>query len=157
MFVRVKRSGPHEHLQIVRNRRKGKRVRQTVVATLGRLDRLAASGVHGLDLHHMYRAMGWLGEPLDASETCGPAPRRTRDLVEEALLARRRDLFTNLDLVLFDTTSLHVTGLGGETLGRFGVRRVCLVADAGRIARRVGVRLPKAVRRIAEENAGTST
>ena len=44
MFVRVKRSGPHECLQIVQNRREGKRVRQTVVATLGRLDRLAASG-----------------------------------------------------------------------------------------------------------------
>ena len=43
MFVRVKRSGPHEYLQIVQNRREGKRVRQTVVATLGRLDRLAAS------------------------------------------------------------------------------------------------------------------
>ena len=64
--------------------------------------------------------MGWLGEPLDASEPCGPAPRRTKDLVEEALFARRRDLFTNLDLVFFDTTSLYFTGLGGETLGRFG-------------------------------------
>ena len=53
-------------------------------------------GVDGLDLHHMYRAMGWLGEPLDASESCGPAPRRTKDLVEEALFARRRDLFTDL-------------------------------------------------------------
>ena len=150
MFVRVKRSGPHEYLQIVQNRREGKRVRQTVVATLGRLDveravfmtvlhRLTVSesdrsamrwrrdqdieGVDGLDLHHMYRAMGWLGEPLDASESCGPAPRRTKDLVEEALFARRRDLFTNLDLVFFDTTSLYFTGLGGETPGRFGKSR----------------------------------
>ncbi|MYF88775.1 MAG: IS66 family transposase [Boseongicola sp. SB0676_bin_33] len=41
LFVRVKRSGPHEYLQIVQNRREGKRVRQTVVATL---DRLAATG-----------------------------------------------------------------------------------------------------------------
>ena len=144
MLVRVKRSDPHEHLQIVRNRRKGKRVRQTVVATHGRLDRLAASGavdqdikgVDGLDLHHMHRAMGWLGEPLDASESCGPTPRRTRDLVEKALFVRRRDLFTNLGLVFFDTTSLHFIGLGGETPGRFGVRRVCLVADAGMISKK---------------------
>ena len=283
MFVRVKKAGPHEYLQIVQNRREGKRVRQTVVATLGRLDRLAASGavdqllrsgarfaerlmvlaegagaepdakvtsigpalvferlwretgcrdvirgllagrrhrfdveravfmtvlhrltvsgsdrsamrwrrdqaiegVDGLDLQHMYRAMGWLGELLDPSD---PARRRTKDLVEEALFARRRDLFSGLDLVFFDTTSLYFTGLGGETLGRhgkskdgrgdcrqmvlgmvidadgvpvashmwpgntadvttldlvaerlqarFGVRRVCLVADAGMISKR---------------------
>ncbi len=43
MLVRVRRSGPHEYLQTVQNRRGGKRVRQTVVAT-GRPDRLAASG-----------------------------------------------------------------------------------------------------------------
>ncbi len=283
MFVRVKKAGPHEYLQIVQNRREGKRVRQTVVATLGRLDRLAASGavdqllrsgarfaerlmvlaegagaepdakvtsigpalvferlwretgcrdvirgllagrrhrfdveravfmtvlhrltvsgsdrsamrwrrdqaiegVDGLDLQHMYRATGWLGELLDPSD---PARRRTKDLVEEALFARRRDLFSGLDLVFFDTTSLYLTGLGGETLGRhgkskdgrgdcrqmvlgmvidadgvpvashmwpgntadvttldlvaerlqarFGVRRVCLVADAGMISKR---------------------
>ncbi|MDE0347761.1 MAG: hypothetical protein OXI66_18560 [Boseongicola sp.] len=44
MFVRVKRSGRHEYLQIVQNRRGGNRVRQTVVATLGRLAWVASIG-----------------------------------------------------------------------------------------------------------------
>ena len=286
MFVRVKRVGPYEYLQIAHNRREGKRVKQSVVANLGRLDKLTASGAvdqllrsgarfaerlmvlaegagaepdarvvsigpaliferlwretgcrdtirsllagrrhrfdveravfltvlhrlmvsgsdrsamcwrrdqaidgtDGLDLQHMYRAMGWLGEPLDPPGSDGPARRRTKDLIEEALFDRRRDLSGNLDLVFFDTTSLHFTGLDGETLGqygkskdgrsdcrqmvlgmvidgdgipvashmwpgntadvttldlvaerlqaRFGVRRVCLVADAGMISKR---------------------
>ena len=221
MFVRVKRAGPNRYLQIVRNHRDGKKVRHTVVAALGRPDRLAASGAvdqllrsgarfaerlmvlaegtaaepdtgvtsigpaliferlwretgcrdtirslfagrrhrfdveravfmtvlhrlmvsgsdrsamrwrrdqviegaDGLDLQHMHRAMGWLGEPLDRSDPGGPAQRRNKDLVEEELFARRRNLFTKFDLVFFDTTSLHFTGLGGGTPGRFGKSR----------------------------------
>ena len=286
MFVRVKRVGPYEYLQIAHNHREGKKVKQSVVANLGRLDKLTASGAvdqllrsgarfaerlmvlaegagaepdarvvsigpaliferlwretgcrdtvrtllagrrhrfdveravfltvlhrlmvsgsdrsamcwrrdqaiggtDGLDLQHMQRAMGWLGEPIGPSGSDGTARRRTKDLIEEALFDRRRDLFSNLDLVFFDTTSLHFTGLGGETLGRhgkskdgrsdcrqmvlgmvidgdgipvashmwpgntadvttldlvaerlqarFGVGRVCLVADAGMISKR---------------------
>ena len=37
-----------------------------------------------------------------------------------ALFARRRDLFTDLDLVFFDTTSVFFTGEGGESLGQYG-------------------------------------
>jgi len=48
MFVRIKKSGsknaPHEYLQIVESFRDGKSVRQRVIATLGRLDQLKASG-----------------------------------------------------------------------------------------------------------------
>ena len=44
MFVRVKNVGPYRYLQIAENRREGKRVKQTIIATLGRLDQLAASG-----------------------------------------------------------------------------------------------------------------
>jgi hypothetical protein len=44
MFVRVKRSGSHEYLQIVVSRRQGTSVRQRVVATLGRRDELVANG-----------------------------------------------------------------------------------------------------------------
>jgi len=48
MFVRVKRSGSgklqHEYLQIVESRREGAKVRQRVVATLGRKDTLVADG-----------------------------------------------------------------------------------------------------------------
>ena len=44
MFVRVKKVGPYQYLQIAQNRREGKRVKQSVIATLGRLDKLTASG-----------------------------------------------------------------------------------------------------------------
>jgi hypothetical protein len=48
------------------------------------------------------------------------APRRTKDLIEEALFERRRSLFSDLSVVLFDTTSLMFYGAGGESLGRHG-------------------------------------
>ena len=221
MFVRVKKVGPYQYLQIAQNRREGKRVKQSIIATLGRLDKLTASGAidqllrsaarfaerlmvlaehssdahdspdasvvsigpaliferlwhdtgcrevvrrrlatrhhhfdveralfmtvlhrlmvsgsdrsalqwrrdqaidgtDALELQHLYRAMGWLGEALGEPEPGAPSPRRTKDLIEEALFARRRDLFTDLDLVFFDTTSLFFTGDGGETLGQYG-------------------------------------
>ena len=40
MFVRVKRSGNYKYLQIVQTYREGKKVKQRVVSTLGRLDQL---------------------------------------------------------------------------------------------------------------------
>ena len=43
MFVRVKKVGTYRYLQIAENRREGQRVKQTIIATLGRLDKLAAS------------------------------------------------------------------------------------------------------------------
>ena len=149
----------------------------------------AIDGAEALKLQHLYRAMGWLGEALGEREPDAPSPRRVKDLIEEELFARRRDLFSALDLVFFDTTSLFFTGNGGDTLGqygkskdhrseckqmvlgmvidgdgipvcsemwpgnttdvttldqvaarlqsRFGVRRVCLVADAGMISKKM--------------------
>jgi len=225
MFVRAKKSGRYEYLQVVRNTRVGPQVHQEVIATLGRLDVLqktgeldallsscsrfadqvavldavrdgrlapaealrtgpplvferlwqeaglpdilrglladrrfefpveravfltvlhrlfdpgsdraaevwrdgyALDGMEGLDLHHLYRAMAWLGEELPADEQrhATPfAPRTTKDLIEEALFARRRDLFSTLDLVFFDTTSVYFEGEGGETLGQYGYSR----------------------------------
>ena len=131
----------------------------------------------------------WLGEELGERDPDAPSPRRVKDLIEEELFARRRDLFSALDRVFFDTTSLFFTGNGGDTLGqygkskdhrsdckqmvlgmvidgdgipvcsemwpgnttdvttldrvaerlqrRFGVRRVCLVADAGMISKKM--------------------
>ena len=38
MFVRVKKSGNYKYLQIVQTYREGKKVKQRVVSTLGRLD-----------------------------------------------------------------------------------------------------------------------
>lgn len=221
MFVRAKKSGRYEYLQVVRSVRAGPQVRQEVIATLGRLDVLqktgqldallsscsrfagqvavldavregrlapaealrtgpplvferlwaeaglpeilhglladrrfefaveravfltvlhrlfdpgsdraaevwrdgyALDGVAGLELHHLYRAMAWLGEELPATEQAHRtpfAPRTTKDRIEEALFARRRDLFSTLDLVFFDTTSVYFEGEGGETLGEY--------------------------------------
>ncbi len=81
------------------------------------------AGVEDLSLHQLYRAMGWLGEKLPEDKQAGAtpfAPRCTKDLAEEALFARRQDLFTNLDVVFFDTTSIYFEGEGGDTIGRRG-------------------------------------
>jgi len=208
MFVRTKPSGRYQYLQIVESRWEGGRPRQYVIATLGRLDKLKASGqvdaimkslsrfsekvkviegykegrlsaqsvkkigpdliigrlwkelginevlkrllserrygfeveraiyftilsrlffpgsdrkalrlsreykiegIEGLDLHHFYRAMAWLGE--------------SKDKVEEGLFLRNRDLFSGLNLVFFDTTSIYFEGTGGESLGQRGYSR----------------------------------
>ena len=213
MFFRSKPAGSYRYLQIVHSVREGKKVRQQVIATLGRLDLLEASGqlerlmrsglrhcesfavldahaageiepvairrigpdlvfarlwkecgipdvlrsilkerhyefdveraiyltvlhrlfasgsdraaerwredylipgTEGLDLHHLYRAMAFLGEAIEELEKPTGAVRCTKDLVEEALFDRRRDLFTEVELVFFDTTSLYFEGQGGE-------------------------------------------
>lgn len=80
-------------------------------------------GVADLDLHHLYRAMAWLGEVLPSTQQDGAtpfSPRTNKDLIEEALFARRRDLFNDLDIVFFDTTSIYFEGEGGETIGQLG-------------------------------------
>jgi transposase len=222
MFVRVKKSGNYEYLQVVQSQRVGDSVRQHVIATLGRLDGLQASGqldallascarfaqqsvvltahrrgqvstdgklrlgpplvfqrlweelgfptlirrllegrkfgfdveravfvtvlhrlfasgsdraaevwckkyaiegAEGLQLQHFYRAMAWLGEALPPDQQGGAtpfAPRCVKDRLEEMLFADKRDLFTSLELVFFDTTSIYFEGEGGETLGQYG-------------------------------------
>ena len=83
----------------------------------------AIEGAEPLELQHFYRAMGWLGEALpDAEPEVEPpfSERYTKNLVEEDLFRRRRDLFTDLDLVFFDTTSLYFEGEGGESIGQRG-------------------------------------
>ncbi len=69
---------------------------------------VAVPGAKDLELHHLYRAMRFLGED--------------KDRIEEALFARNRDLFTDLRLVFFDTTSLYFHGEGGD-LGARGHSR----------------------------------
>jgi hypothetical protein len=146
-------------------------------------------GCESLQLHHLYRAMAWLGEELPRDQQMGKtpfAPRCTKDRVEEGIFDQRRDLFTDLQLVFFDTTSIYFEGEGGQEIGqrgfskdhrpdlyqmvvgavldgqgrpiccelwpgnttdvttlipvvdrlrsRFGVRRVCIVADRGMIS-----------------------
>jgi transposase len=219
MYFRVKRTGPYPYLQVVQSYREGGQVRQRVMATLGRLDVLQATGqmdalmrsglrfceklavieahaageteavavrrigpdlvfgrlweqsgiqsalrgtlagrryefdveraiylttlhrlfvsgsdrsaerwrenyriagTEGLELHHLYRAMAFLGEPLADEPTVLGSPRCVKDRIEEALFESRRDLFSEVDLVFFDTTSIYFEGQGGETLGRYG-------------------------------------
>ena len=222
MFARVKKSGDYQYVQVVHNERIDGRVRQRVIATLGRLDVLQESGqleglleslarfsdhaavlnalkahqitptrtihlgpplvfqrlweelglpdiferlltgrkfefplervvfitvlhrlfapgsdraaehwcrkyavgeIDGLELQHFYRTMGWLGEPLPPDQppqTPPVTPRLRKDLIEEALFGRRRDLFSNLRLVFLDTTSIYFEGRGGESIGRRG-------------------------------------
>lgn len=218
MFARVKKSGPHQYLQIVENRREGAKTIQRVISTIGRLDRLHAKGdvenlirslsrfsekallilsgksevqasakkigpslifervwrelgigkiikellegrkfefdveraifltvlhrlfvsgsdrscdtwhqdyeidgVEELSLHHLYRAMAFLGEEIPEQRDRTPfAPRCRKDVMEEAMFHEHRDLFTGLDLVFFDTTTIYFEGEGGATLGEKG-------------------------------------
>jgi transposase len=222
MFIRAKKSGAYQYLQLVHNQRVDGKVRQQVVATLGRLDLLqqsgqidaliascgrfaqhtavldahrqgqtqavatikigpvlvferlwkelgfpeilrdllrdrrfefavervvfltvlhrlfdpgsdraaevwhrgyAIAGTGELELQHFYRTMGWLGEPLPLHQQAGATPfglRCLKDLIEEALFARRRNLFSSLELVFFDTTSIYFEGQGGESIGQYG-------------------------------------
>jgi len=107
--------------------------RAVFVATLHRIfasgsDRDCASwmedydipGAEGLDLHHFYRAMAWLGEELEDKSKEALAPRCIKDVIEEKLFDKRRDLFADLSAVFMDTTSLSFYGEGGETLGEHG-------------------------------------
>ena len=83
----------------------------------------AIDGATDLSLHHLYRAMAWLGEELPKEQQSGAtpfAPRTMKDLIEEELFARRQDLFSGLALVFFDTTSIYFEGEGGTTIGRRG-------------------------------------
>lgn len=218
MFARVKKSGKYQYLQVVENRKVKGKVVQSVIATLGRLDKLrekdrietlieslsrfsdkvllilscrsdidaeakkigpaliferlwkelkiqkvikdllsdrkfefdveraifltvlhrlfvsgsdrscdkwhrdyVIEGVEDLSLHHLYRAMAFLGEELDDQKDASPfAPRCNKDFIEEEIFSERRDLFTSLDMVFFDTTSIYFEGKGGETLGQKG-------------------------------------
>lgn len=218
MFARVKKSGKYQYLQIVENNKVKGKVKQRVIATVGRMDRLQSKGrvetlirslsrfseqalliisgksdlsadakkigpaliferlwketgikaaiarvldgrkfefdveravfltvlhrlmvsgsdrfchrwcrdylidgIEALDLHHLYRAMGFLGEELlDQNDATPFSPRCNKDLIEEMIFAHRRDMFSNLDLVFFDTTSIYFQGRGGESIGQRG-------------------------------------
>lgn len=218
MFARVKKSGKYQYLQIVENRKEQGKVKQRVIATVGRMDQLKEKdrvetlirslsrfsekallilsgqsdvsaealtigpvlvfqrlwkesgieacvqkllsgrkfefdveraifltvlhrlmvsgsdrycekwrrdylipGTEELDLHHLYRAMSFLGEALpEHKQTDSFTPRRNKDLIEEMLFFNNRDLFSKLDLVFFDTTSIYFEGQGGQDFGRRG-------------------------------------
>jgi len=218
MFARVKKSGKYQYLQIVENRKVKGKVRQRVISTIGRMDRLQEKnrvetlirslsrfsektllilsnqsdisakaitigpvmiferlwketgiqlaiqkmligrkfefdveralfltvlhrlmvsgsdrfcdkwrrgyqikGIENLNLHHLYRAMGFLGEELKDQNGATPlSPRCTKDRIEELLFSAQRNLFSSLELVFFDTTSIYFEGNGGVTIGQRG-------------------------------------
>ncbi|HYO34307.1 MAG TPA: transposase [Nocardioidaceae bacterium] len=69
-------------------------------------------GAEHLSLRQLYKAIAWLG-----AETADGRPRT--ELIEEALFAHRRELFGQVSIAFFDTTSLWFEGRGGS-LGRHG-------------------------------------
>ena len=73
MFVRVKKVGPYQYLQIAQNRREGKRVKQSIIATLGRLDKLTESGAIDQLLRSAARFPGYLGTKV-GFDACRPFP-----------------------------------------------------------------------------------
>jgi hypothetical protein len=78
------------------------------------------AGSEELQLQHLYRAMAWLGETLETDDAGARTTRSTKDVIEERLFDRRRNLFDDLELVLVDTTSLFFYGEGGAELGARG-------------------------------------
>ena len=70
----------------------------------------------------MIAAILRIGASLDLDTVLREAvlPRRIKDRIEEKAFARRQDLYSGLDLVFFDATSLFFTGEGGESLGQYG-------------------------------------
>jgi hypothetical protein len=78
-------------------------------------------GTEALNLHHLYRAMAFLGDEIQPKgQKTLRTPRCLKDLIEEELFERRRDLFTEVELVFFDTTSLYFEGRGGGSIGKRG-------------------------------------
>ena len=76
-------------------------------------------GVDDLSLHHLYRAMAFLGSEIEDRKDRTFLPRCTKDVIEEELFHRHQDLFGALDIVFFDTTSLYFEGEGGQ-IGELG-------------------------------------
>ena len=65
--------------------------------------------------------MAFLGEETADQKDATPfSPRCNKDLVEESLFFHRRHLFSELDIVFFDTTSIYFEGRGGKTIGQRG-------------------------------------
>ena len=78
-------------------------------------------GAEKVELHHLYRAMAFLGESLENQSDALPfGPRCTKDKIEEYIFANNKDLFSTLELVFFYTTSIYFEGNGGEEFGQYG-------------------------------------
>ena len=58
MFARIKKSGAHQYLQIVENRREGQKTIQRVIATIGRMDHLQDRG----EIENLVRSLSRFSE-----------------------------------------------------------------------------------------------
>lgn len=70
------------------------------------LERIYDPGCSGIRYHYLIRAMGYAAE--------------CKEEVEEELFLFERDLFSQLELVFFDTTSIYFEGEGPEGLAAYG-------------------------------------
>jgi len=78
-------------------------------------------GVEGLELQHLYRAIGFLGKKTGKARKDAPSiiP-RVKDQIEESIYTRELEIFSEFKMVFFDTTSLYFKGAGGKELGKRG-------------------------------------
>ena len=85
----------------------------------------AVAGTEAIELHHLYRAMAFLGEPLsDQSSASKLAPRCTKDLIEEDIFKSWRDLFSGLDLFFSTPPRSTSRERAAKALGRGGSARI---------------------------------
>lgn len=85
------------------------------------MERYEVQGAEGIELQHLYRAMGFLGERTGKPGKGAPNfVKRIKDEIEEAVYMRDMDIFNEFKMVFFDTTSIYFEGAGGEELGKRG-------------------------------------
>ncbi|MDP3013133.1 MAG: IS1634 family transposase, partial [Candidatus Subteraquimicrobiales bacterium] len=83
--------------------------------------RYEIKGSEGLELQHLYRAMGFLGERIGIPKQESPQfVRRIKDKIEETIYMKDLDVFSEFKMVFFDTTSMYFEGAGGAELGKRG-------------------------------------
>ncbi len=77
-----------------------------------------------MSLHHLYRAMAFLGEEVEDQVDAPFQSPLHQGPHRRAFVFQNRDLFTSLDLVFFDTTSIYFEGDGGDSLGGRGPKTI---------------------------------
>ncbi|MCK4818874.1 IS1634 family transposase, partial [bacterium] len=82
----------------------------------------SVSRTEDIELHQLYRAMAWIGESIDIgiSKKTRGYQQFIKDRIEYLLFTKNRDLFSTLEVVFFDTTSIYFEGEGGHTIGEYG-------------------------------------
>ena len=84
MFVRIKKSGDYQYLQIVRNFRTFKKIKQVVIGNMGRLDQYKKNG----NLKHVILSLTKLQMKIDSPETFKRSPKKRRHRKPSGRLTR---------------------------------------------------------------------